>query len=88
MARRWGPAIRDDVTTHGKEFGLFVRADLAAQHEWALEGHEGGVYTAGIGGALTGRPVDLIIIDDPIKDREDSVWQDPYDLPGFSRIYR
>ena len=70
VARRWGRAIRDDITTHGKDLGLAVRADLAAQHEWALDGHEGGVYTAGIGGALTGRPVDLLIIDDPIKDRE------------------
>jgi predicted phage terminase large subunit-like protein len=70
VARRWGRAIRDDITTHGKDLGLRVRDDLAAQHEWALDGHEGGVYTAGIGGALTGRPVDLMIIDDPIKDRE------------------
>lgn len=45
-------------------------------------GHEGGVYAVGIGGALTGRPVDLAIIDDPIKDRvqadsktyRDRVW--------------
>jgi predicted phage terminase large subunit-like protein len=70
VARRWGRAIRDDITTHSKELDLRIRDDLAAQHEWALDGHEGGVYTAGIGGALTGRPVDLLIIDDPIKDRE------------------
>jgi len=70
VARRWGRAIRDDVMVHGPELGLSVRDDLAAQHEWQLAGHEGGVYTAGIGGALTGRPVDLLIIDDPIKDRE------------------
>lgn len=77
MARRWGRVIRDDITTHGPGLrrtpdtpGLKVRDDLAAQHEWQLDGHEGGVYTAGIAGALTGRPVDLLIIDDPIKDRE------------------
>ncbi len=70
VARRWGRAIRDDVTVNASELGLRVRDDLAAQHEWQLAGHEGGVYTAGIGGALTGRPVDLLIIDDPIKDRE------------------
>lgn len=70
VARRWGRAIRDDITTHSTELGLKIRDDLAAQHEWALDGSEGGVYTAGIGGALTGRPVDLLIIDDPIKDRE------------------
>lgn len=70
VARRWGRAIRDDITTHGLEVGLRVRDDMSAQHEWQLDGHDGGVYAAGIGGALTGRPVDLLIIDDPIKDRE------------------
>lgn len=69
VARRWGRAIRDDITVHGAELGLSVRDDLSAQHEWQLVGHEGGVYAAGIGGALTGRPVDLMVIDDPIKDR-------------------
>jgi predicted phage terminase large subunit-like protein len=69
VARRWGRAVRDDVVMH-PELGLRVRDDLSAQHEWQLDGHLGGVYTAGIGGALTGRPVDLMIIDDPIKDRE------------------
>ena len=68
-ARRWGRAIRDDITTHGATVGLGVRHDMAAQHEWQLHGSDGGVYTAGVGGALTGRPVDLMVIDDPIKDR-------------------
>ncbi|WP_434080378.1 hypothetical protein [Sanguibacter sp. Z1732] len=69
VARRWGRTIRDDITTHGPDLGLKVRDDLAAQHEWQLAGHEGGVYAVGIGGALTGRAVDLLIVDDPIKDR-------------------
>jgi len=70
VARRWGRAIRDDITTNHDLLGLSIRPDLSAQHEWQLDGHEGGVYATGIGGALTGRPVDLAIIDDPIKDRE------------------
>jgi predicted phage terminase large subunit-like protein len=82
VARRWGRAIRDDITTHSRELGLRVREDLSAQHEWQLAGHDGGVYAAGIGGALTGRPSELMIIDDPVKDREqadsltfrDRVW--------------
>lgn len=69
VARRWGRAIRDEIV-QSPELGLRVREDLSAQHEWQLQGHDGGVYAAGIGGALTGRPVDLLIIDDPIKDRE------------------
>lgn len=67
VARRWGRAIRDDITSH--DLGIRVRDDLSAQHEWQLAGHDGGVYSVGIGAALTGRPVDLLVIDDPIKDR-------------------
>ena len=67
VARRWGRQIRNDIAEH-PEIGLKVRSDTAAAHEWQLEGHEGGVYSVGIGGPLTGRPVDLLIIDDPVKD--------------------
>ena len=70
VARRWGRVIRDDITHHGDMLGLRIRDDLSAQGEWQLAGHDGGVYSTGIGGALTGRPVDLLIIDDPVKDRE------------------
>ena len=82
VARRWGRATRDDITQHGHDLGLKVRDDLSAQHEWQLAGHDGGVYTVGVGGALTGRAVDLMVIDDPVKDRaqaesktyRDRVW--------------
>jgi predicted phage terminase large subunit-like protein len=72
VARRWGRAIRDDIATHGASLGLTVRTDLSAQSEWQLAGHEGGVYTTGIGGALTGRPADLMVIDDPVKGRDEA----------------
>ena len=70
IARRWGRAIRDDITQHARDLNLSVRPDLSAQHEWQLDQHDGGVFTAGVGGAMTGRPVDLLLIDDPVKDRE------------------
>lgn len=72
IARRWGRAIRDDIKQNTEVFGVRVRDDLSAQHEWQLAGHEGGVFTAGIGGALTGRPVDMLIVDDPVKNRADA----------------
>lgn len=82
VARRWGRAVRDDIRDH-PELGLRIRDDLSAQNEWQLDGHQGGMYTAGIAAALTGRPVDLLIIDDPVKDRKhaDSVQgrQDQWD---------
>lgn len=71
-ARRWGRAIRDDITVHGSTLGMSLRRDLTAQHEWQLAGHEGGVYCVGIGGALTGTPADLMVIDDPLKGREEA----------------
>ena len=78
VARRWGRAIRNDITEH-PELGLAVRPDTSAAHEWQLEGHEGGVYCVGIGGALTGRPVDVLLLDDPVKgpkEAESSTFRD------------
>ncbi|MDJ0321842.1 phage terminase large subunit [Pseudarthrobacter sp. PS3-L1] len=72
-ARRWGRVIRDDITEHGKTMGgLSVRNDVSSQSEWLLDGHQGGVFTAGVGASLTGRPSELMIVDDPVKGREDA----------------
>jgi len=71
VARRWGRVIRNDIAAH-PELGLTVRRDTSAAHEWQLDGALGGVYSAGIGGALTGRPVDVLIIDDPLKGRKEA----------------
>lgn len=71
-ARRWGRTIRDDSNEHGDALDLTIRNDVAAQSEWILEGHQGGVFTAGVGCSLTGRLSELMIIDDPVKGREDA----------------
>ena len=70
VARRFGRMVRDDITTNSALLGFTVRPDLSAQNEWELTGHLGGMYAVGIGGALTSRPVDALVIDDPLKDRE------------------
>ena len=44
--------------------------DNGAVSDWTLQGHEGGVLSVGIGSGLTGRPADLMVIDDPISNRE------------------
>lgn len=71
VARRWGRAIRNDTVEH-PDLGLRVRSDTSAAHEWQLDGHRGGVYSVGIGGPLTGRPVDVLVIDDPVKGRAEA----------------
>lgn len=69
LARRWGRAVKNDIINN-PQLGLSVRRDTSAANEWQLEGHEGGMVTVGIGGGLTGRPVDVMIIDDPFEDMD------------------
>ena len=47
-------------------------------HEFEIVGHRGSLISVGVGGALTGNPVDIAIIDDPYKDYEQA----------FSPVYR
>lgn len=48
-----------------------IRADEKAKGKWKTD--RGGSYTSvGVGGVLTGRGADLLIIDDPIKNREEA----------------
>lgn len=73
-ARRWGRVIRQDVETfQGQEglldLGIRPRRGNKAAGNWSIEGARGGIFCAGTGGALTGRPADLVIIDDPVKGR-------------------
>ncbi len=39
---------------------------------WDIQGKRGGLVAAGVGGAITGRGADVLIIDDPIKDAEEA----------------
>lgn len=76
LAVRWGRDIRQDIILHpntGDEevpdgIHIDIRRDSSAAGRWETPAG-GGVYCVGIGGPLTGRPVDLMIIDDPVKDR-------------------
>ena len=75
IARRWGSDIRLDTQTYDGsdnaiDLGLRLRADSRAAGRWQIEGRLGGVYCCGVAGSLTGRPVDLLLVDDPLKDLE------------------
>lgn len=75
MARRHGAAIKLDAQTFDGtdgelDLGIRLREDTRAAGRWQIDGHAGGVYCVGIGGSLTGKPVDVLIIDDPVKDLE------------------
>jgi predicted phage terminase large subunit-like protein len=83
LALRWGRDIKMDIAMNpcrnpdGAEscdhdcggLHIKIRRDSFAAGRWETpEG--GGVYCVGIGGPLAGKPVDILIIDDPVKDRQ------------------
>lgn len=71
LANRNGRAIRNTINAH-PELGINIAKDNGSVSEWTLAGYEGGVLSVGIGAGVTGRPADLMVIDDPIKDRKEA----------------
>jgi predicted phage terminase large subunit-like protein len=73
FARSWGRKARELLEEFGRElFGVQVRDDLRSASEWGLWGSSGGMVVSGVGGPMTGRGADLLIIDDPLKNSEQS----------------
>jgi predicted phage terminase large subunit-like protein len=81
LARRIPRQCRNDILGH-PELGLLVGRDQRAAYDWRLTNGFGGMYAAGIRGVWSGQPIDLLLIDDPLKGREqadsadarDAVW--------------
>jgi predicted phage terminase large subunit-like protein len=72
LANRNGRAIRDMITRNANLLGFTIARDNGAVHEWTIAGREGGVLSVGIGAGVTGRAADMLVIDDPIKDRKEA----------------
>jgi predicted phage terminase large subunit-like protein len=75
FAAQWGRAARDLITEHGATiFPAPVKVSDASSsaNRWDITGRQGGMITAGVGGAITGRGGNLIIIDDPVKNAEEA----------------
>lgn len=71
-AVRWGRQILRDIRhAPPRVLDITVMADSSAAGRWDTP-QGGGVYCVGVGGALTGRPVDVLVIDDPVKGREEA----------------
>lgn len=67
LATRWGRQIKRDVEDN-PDLGIRLMRDSRAAGRWeTVQG--GGLYCVGVGGTLTGHAIDLLVIDDPIKNR-------------------
>ena len=73
FAAEWGRKVRDIVEVDGKRlFGISLRQDSKAADHWMIANHGGGMQTCGVGGALTGKGSDVLLIDDPFKNAEEA----------------
>jgi predicted phage terminase large subunit-like protein len=73
FARTWGRRARDVLREHGEQqFGVRVKHQTEAANDWELEGGDGGMLTAGVGGPITGRGADAFVSDDAVKNAEEA----------------
>lgn len=73
FAAQWGRKARMILEEFGQPlFGVSVSKKSSAADRWDIDGYPGGMQTAGVGGPLTGKGADLLLIDDPIKNSEEA----------------
>ncbi|GHU57980.1 hypothetical protein AGMMS49975_24200 [Clostridia bacterium] len=83
-----------DTSLNTQNIRTVVGTWLRNADEFEIVGRRGSLVTVGTGGGLTGRAVDVLIIDDPYKDPK-SAWslttrqstQDWYDAVACSRLH-
>ncbi len=72
FAATWGRRVRDAFAgAAGREFPARLRRDSRAAERWELV-RGGSMATAGVGGSLTGRGAEVLIVDDPVKNAEEA----------------
>lgn len=71
LAGSFGKRVKENIMEH-PEFE--IKLDPAMRHadEFDILGHIGGYKASGVGSSITGRGCDVLIIDDPIKNAEES----------------
>lgn len=71
LAEKWGRRVRNLIGEHSLILGVGLSPDSQAAGRWDTS--SGGEYfAAGVGGAIAGRRADLVVIDDPVRSREDA----------------
>lgn len=73
LARRFGRRNKQKIIEFGKElFGIELSKGGTSDTDLEIDGHKGTMLSRGIMAGITGQPADLIIIDDPIKNRQEA----------------
>ena len=73
LAQRFGHKNRQKIDEFGEEiFGIGINPQQASKTNWDITDARGGMISAGIGSSITGHGADLLLIDDPIKNRAEA----------------
>lgn len=73
FASKFGKKNLQKMRRYGEElFGLQVSPTTKSSSDWDIDGTRGGMISRGILAGVTGEGADLMIIDDPIKNREEA----------------
>ena len=59
-------------TRSSREVPVEINEDKRAAQAWNLQNHQGGMISAGVGGAIVGKGGHLLVLDDPFKNREEA----------------
>jgi predicted phage terminase large subunit-like protein len=94
FARNFGQKVRDLILEFGEDcFNIKLNPKHRSAESFSIDGHLGGMETAGAGGSITGKAADLLIIDDPIKNdiqansryMREKIW-DWFNATAFTRL--
>jgi len=71
LAQRFGRRNKEKILEYGKD--LFnIELSKTSDTDFEIKGYKGSMISKGIMAGLTGNPAELIIIDDPIKNRQEA----------------
>lgn len=97
---RWGRAMKNAIASHsglhplnGLDVNLKLRAGSEAVNNLELDGYIGGLACMSLKGGITGKPADVIILDDVVKDKATArsaafkeMWKDQWQTAIVSRL--
>ena len=73
FAEKFGLLNRRKIEEYGRElFGIALSKDSRKKTDFEILGHRGGMRSRGVGGGITGNACHLMIIDDPIRNRQEA----------------
>lgn len=73
FATKFGKKNKEKVELYGdKVFNISIKKGTSSATDWDIQGYRGGVISRGILSGVTGEGSDLMILDDPVKTREEA----------------